>query len=145
MHTITQDFSRLLKFNFLMDIMYLVFFLYTYFVSSTKSASGCCVIGVFECPAVGSSVFSSPFVELTTWNKYRQINKVYHDIAYNNSQNFQSIFQTWHNIFNNFYNEIGRNAFEIWILKNGHIFKQQNFPKISCPKKYEHKNTLFPD
>lgn len=38
----------------------------THFVSSTSSTSGCCVMGVFECPAVGSSAFSSPLVELTT-------------------------------------------------------------------------------
>jgi hypothetical protein len=38
----------------------------TYFVSSTISTSACAVIGVFECPAVGSSFANSPLVELTT-------------------------------------------------------------------------------
>jgi len=38
----------------------------TYFVSSTISTSACAVIGVFECPAVGSSLANSPLVELTT-------------------------------------------------------------------------------
>lgn len=38
----------------------------TYFVSSITSTSAGAVMGAFERPAVGSSVFSSPFVELTT-------------------------------------------------------------------------------
>lgn len=38
----------------------------SYFVSDCVSNSVCAVIGVLECPAVGSSAFSSPFVELTT-------------------------------------------------------------------------------
>lgn len=38
----------------------------TYFVSSITSTSAGVVMGAFEQPAVGSSVFSSPFVELTT-------------------------------------------------------------------------------
>lgn len=36
-------------------------------VSSATSTSAVAVIGAFECPAVGSSVFSSPLVELMTW------------------------------------------------------------------------------
>jgi len=38
----------------------------TYLVSSITSTSAGAVMGAFERPAVGSSVFSSPFVELTT-------------------------------------------------------------------------------
>lgn len=38
----------------------------SYLVSSATSTSVGAVIGAFECPAVGSSVFSSPFVELIT-------------------------------------------------------------------------------
>lgn len=38
----------------------------SYLVSDCVSNSACAVIGVLECPAVGSSAFSSPFVELTT-------------------------------------------------------------------------------
>lgn len=38
----------------------------TNFVSSTMSTSWGAVIGVLECPAVGSSLASSPFVEDTT-------------------------------------------------------------------------------
>lgn len=38
----------------------------TYFVSSITSTSAGAVMGASERPAVGSSVFSSPFVELTT-------------------------------------------------------------------------------
>lgn len=45
----------------------------TYFVSSTNSTSCCCVIGVFEWPAVGSSALSSPFVELTTYKNTNRI------------------------------------------------------------------------
>lgn len=37
-----------------------------YFVSSVTSTSVGAVMGAFECPAVGSSVFSSPLVELIT-------------------------------------------------------------------------------
>lgn len=40
-----------------------------YLESSATSTSTLAVIGAFECPAVGSSVFSSPFVELTTCMK----------------------------------------------------------------------------
>jgi hypothetical protein len=36
-------------------------------VSSITSTSVGAVMGAFERPAVGSSVFNSPFVELTTW------------------------------------------------------------------------------
>lgn len=39
----------------------------SYLVSSATSTSGLAVIGALECPAVGSSVFSSPLVELITW------------------------------------------------------------------------------
>lgn len=45
----------------------------THFVSSTISTSGCWVIGVFEWPAVGSSAFNSPLVELTTCKKLTEI------------------------------------------------------------------------
>lgn len=38
-------------------------------VSSSNSTSGGCVIGVLLWPAVGSSAFNSPFVELTTWTE----------------------------------------------------------------------------
>lgn len=38
----------------------------THFVSSATSTSVGAVMGALECPAVGSSVFSSPFVELIT-------------------------------------------------------------------------------
>ena len=38
-----------------------------HFVSSITSTSVGAVMGAFDRPAVGSSVFSSPFVELTTW------------------------------------------------------------------------------
>lgn len=38
----------------------------SYFVSSATSTSVGAVMGALECPAVGSSVFSSPFVELIT-------------------------------------------------------------------------------
>lgn len=38
----------------------------TYLVSSITSTSVGAVMGAFERPAVGSSVFNSPFVELTT-------------------------------------------------------------------------------
>lgn len=38
-----------------------------YFVSLATSTSAGAVIGALECPAVGSSVFSSPLVELITW------------------------------------------------------------------------------
>lgn len=44
----------------------------TYFVSSATSTSAGAVMGALECPAVGSSVFSSPFVELMTWGSHRQ-------------------------------------------------------------------------
>lgn len=40
-----------------------------YLESSATSTSTLAVIGAFECPAVGSSVFSSPLVELTTCKK----------------------------------------------------------------------------
>lgn len=40
-----------------------------YFVSSVTSTSVGAVMGAFECPAVGSSVFSSPLVELITWGE----------------------------------------------------------------------------
>lgn len=40
-----------------------------YFVSSVTSTSVGAVMGAFECPAVGSSVFSSPLVELITWGR----------------------------------------------------------------------------
>lgn len=40
-----------------------------YLESSATSTSTLAVIGAFDCPAVGSSVFSSPFVELTTCTK----------------------------------------------------------------------------
>lgn len=40
-----------------------------YLASSATSTSTLAVIGAFECPAVGSSVFSSPLVELTTCKK----------------------------------------------------------------------------
>lgn len=43
----------------------------THFVSSTSSTSCCWVIGVFEWPAVGSSAFSSPLCELTTYKLKR--------------------------------------------------------------------------
>lgn len=42
-----------------------------YLESSATSTSTLAVIGAFECPAVGSSVFSSPLVELTTCKKNR--------------------------------------------------------------------------
>lgn len=38
----------------------------SYLVSSATSTSVGALMGAFECPAVGSSVFSSPFVELIT-------------------------------------------------------------------------------
>lgn len=38
----------------------------TYFVSSATSTSAGAVMGALECPAVGSSVFTSPLVELIT-------------------------------------------------------------------------------
>lgn len=38
----------------------------SYFVSSATSTSVGAVMGALECPAVGSSVFNSPFVELIT-------------------------------------------------------------------------------
>lgn len=38
----------------------------TYLVSSITSTSVGAVMGAFDRPAVGSSVFNSPFVELTT-------------------------------------------------------------------------------
>lgn len=41
----------------------------SYLVSSATSISAGAVMGALECPAVGSSVFSSPFVELTTLKK----------------------------------------------------------------------------
>lgn len=41
----------------------------THLVSSTISTSCCWVMGVLECPAVGSSAFSSPLVELTTYGE----------------------------------------------------------------------------
>lgn len=41
----------------------------SYFVSSVTSTSVGAVMGAFECPAVGSSVFSSPLVELITWGE----------------------------------------------------------------------------
>lgn len=47
----------------------------TYLVSSTISTSACAVIGVLECPAVGSSLANSPFVELTTYT-YVRMNKI---------------------------------------------------------------------
>lgn len=40
-----------------------------YLVSSATSTSALAVIGALECPAVGSSVFSSPLVELITWRR----------------------------------------------------------------------------
>lgn len=44
----------------------------SYLVSSATSTSAGAVMGALECPAVGSSVFSSPFVELITCGKERQ-------------------------------------------------------------------------
>lgn len=41
----------------------------SYLVSSATSTSAGAVMGALECPAVGSSVFSSPFVELITCRK----------------------------------------------------------------------------
>lgn len=41
-------------------------YFFSYLVSSTTSTSVGAVMGALECPAVGSSVFSSPFVELIT-------------------------------------------------------------------------------
>lgn len=40
-----------------------------YLVSSATSTSALAVIGALECTAVGSSVFSSPLVELITWRR----------------------------------------------------------------------------
>lgn len=40
-----------------------------YLASSATSTSALAVIGALECPAVGSSVFSSPLVELITWRR----------------------------------------------------------------------------
>lgn len=60
----------------------------TYLVSSITSTSVGAVMGAFERPAVGSSVFNSPFVELTTCEKkkrkkkkdiYPQSNRSYND------------------------------------------------------------------
>lgn len=47
----------------------------TYLVSSITSTSVGAVMGAFERPAVGSSVFNSPFVELTTCKKEKE--KIY--------------------------------------------------------------------
>lgn len=44
----------------------------SYLVSSATSTSAGAVMGALECPAVGSSVFSSPFVELITCRKEPQ-------------------------------------------------------------------------
>lgn len=41
----------------------------TYLASSTTSTSAWAVIGALEWAARGSSAFSSPLVELTTWGK----------------------------------------------------------------------------
>ena len=41
-------------------------FVCPYLVSSATSTSALAVIGALECPAVGSSVLSSPLVELIT-------------------------------------------------------------------------------
>ena len=46
----------------------------TYLVSSITSTSVGAVMGAFERPAVGSSVFNSPFVELTTCKKEKEKN-----------------------------------------------------------------------
>lgn len=42
---------------------------WTYLASSTTSTSAWAVIGALEWAPVGSSTFSSPLVELTTWNR----------------------------------------------------------------------------
>ena len=47
----------------------------TYLVSSITSTSVGAVMGAFERPAVGSSVFNSPFVELTTCKKEKEKKK----------------------------------------------------------------------
>ena len=44
----------------------------TYLVSSITSTSVGAVMGAFERPAVGSSVFNSPFVELTTCKREKK-------------------------------------------------------------------------
>lgn len=55
----------------------------TYLVSSITSTSVGAVMGAFERPAVGSSVFNSPFVELTTYKSskiiYIQRKRLYND------------------------------------------------------------------
>jgi len=48
----------------------------TYLVSSITSTSVGAVMGAFERPAVGSSVFNSPFVELTTCKREKK-KKIY--------------------------------------------------------------------
>lgn len=58
-----------------------------YLASSATSTSTLAVIGAFECPAVGSSVFSSPLVELTTWEeehtaKGGELNQIYQKKTY---------------------------------------------------------------
>ena len=50
----------------------------TYLVSSITSTSVGAVMGAFERPAVGSSVFNSPFVELTTCKKEKEKNIYIH-------------------------------------------------------------------
>lgn len=49
--------------------------IWTYLASSTTSTSAWAVIGALECAPVGSSTFSSPLVELTTWNRKTDCDK----------------------------------------------------------------------
>lgn len=51
---------------------------WTYLASSTTSTSAWAVIGALEWAPVGSSTFSSPLVELTTWNRKTECDR-HHD------------------------------------------------------------------
>lgn len=49
------------------DFLFLLLKKQQHFVSSATSTSAGAVMGALECPAVGSSAFSSPLVELSAW------------------------------------------------------------------------------
>ena len=65
----------------------------TYLVSSITSTSVGAVMGAFERPAVGSSVFNSPFVELTTCKKEKEKN------IYIHTQKSNKLYNDKHKVF----------------------------------------------
>jgi len=69
----------------------------TYLVSSITSTSVGAVMGAFERPAVGSSVFNSPFVELTTCKREKK--KIYIYIYTHTHTKSNKLYNDKHKVF----------------------------------------------